>query len=75
MTRRRAKKALFCEICKTSNDKIVDKIYDEFEDILKENIRLEKDLAQLKTLFDSEYDRCSCGSYKRRGFGCSCGEE
>lgn len=37
ITRSMAKKALFCEECNTSNDKIVDKIFDQKEMTEKEH--------------------------------------
>lgn len=43
MTRKVAKKALFCDSCNTSNDKIVDKIFDDFEE--REKFLVTKDIV------------------------------
>lgn len=54
-------------------NKLFKKVFDYFEFSIEEAKRIQKDNERLKSLFNSEFCRCSkCGEYKRINFGCYC---
>lgn len=56
--------------------KLIKKLYEDTDFLINETKRIQKDNARLRVLFDDEFCRCSkCGEYKRKGFGCYCGDE